>query len=283
MISRESQSLEFHFSTGTLDGETFLDAYPIPRNAFIQMTSSLRLLSLGLAFFFALPLAFAKDATPSKSQPWKLEDNSNLLLLIPAPPATGSSAEKADLDGVIALQSAPSPEVIAHAEKTVDFNVFSFSEVLGSDFSATTHPKTAEFFDRLEVTANQPKNFLKDFYHRIRPYRAFPDQVKELVTKEDGYSYPSGHSNRAWLYALVLGALDPDHRSAYLCTAYQVCQDRVIGGMHYPLDVLESRVLAEEIFRELLENKNFMADLEKLHKEEWMQPHLLPAEKPAFR
>jgi len=223
-------------------------------------------------FLLAFSLsAQAKDKTPANAEPWKLEDNGSFLSLIPAPPALESSAEKADLDGVISIQNKVSPEVLAHAEKTVEFNVFSFSEVLGPDFTRESHPKTADFFDRLEVTANQPKNFLKDFYHRIRPYRAFPDQVKEFVTQEDGYSYPSGHSTRAWLFALVLGTLVPDHRSDFLSAAMQVCQDRVIGGMHYPSDVLESRILAEEIFRELLDEKAFMSDLEKLRREEWIE------------
>jgi len=229
------------------------------------MKLSRRLVPLLLVFLLCSPFLQAKDV------PWKLPDEGSFLSLIPAPPARGSAAEKADLDGVLALQHNLSPEALSHAEKSVGFSVFSFSEVLGPDFTPATHPKTAEFFERLETTVNQPKNFLKDMYQRIRPYRAYPDQVKQLVTKEDGYSYPSGHSTRAWLFALVLGALDPGHRTDFLASAMQVCQDRVIGGMHYPSDVLESRVLAEEIFRELLDDKIFMTDLEKLHQAEWSE------------
>ena len=195
----------------------------------------------------------------------------------------GSAGEKADLDGVLAMQFNPSPDVLSHAEQTVGFTVFSFSEVLGADFNAEFYPKTAEFFDRLEATANQQKSFIKDTYRRIRPYRAFPDQVKILVTKEEGYSYPSGHSTRAWLFALVLGALDQGNRNAYLASAMQVCQDRVIGGMHYPSDVLESRVLAEEIYRELLSNKDFMSELEKIHQSEWTPKNNTSGPKPSFK
>ena len=234
------------------------------------MKISVQFFSLLFLLLFA-SAALAKDKATANLEPWKLEDNGSFLNLIPAPPSLESSAEKADLDGVISLQNKVSSDALAHAEKSVDFNVFSFSEVLGPDFTKESHQKTANFFDRLEVTIDQPKNFLKDFYHRIRPYRAFPDQVKELVIKEDGYSYPSGHATRAWLYALVLGTLAPDHRSDFLSTAMQVCQDRVIGGMHYPSDVLESRILAEEIFRELLDDKSFMSDLEKLRREEWIE------------
>ena len=227
----------------------------------------LRLLAAITLLLSTTPPASAKE----KSIGWKLPEDSALLLVIPAPPVMGSTAEKADLDGVLAMQNNPSPEALAHAEKSVRFTVFSFSDVLGADFNSELYPKTSAFFDRLEATVNPPKNFLKESYGRIRPYRAFPDQVKTLVTKEEGYSYPSGHSTRAGLFALVLGALDQGNRSAYFASALQVCQDRVIGGMHYPSDVLESRILAEEIYRDLLSNKDFMNDLENLHKAEWTQ------------
>ena len=258
------------------------------------MKSSPIYLALFLTLSIFSSLLLAKEKSTSTPIGWKMPDNSSLLIAIPAPPGAGSAAEKTDVDGVLAMQNNASPETLAHAEQTVEFTIFSFSEVLGPDFTAETRPKTSEFFARLETTANQQKNFLKEFYHRIRPYRAFPDQIKALVTKEDGCSYPSGHSTRAWLYALVLGALDQTHRSDYLSLAMQVCQDRVIGGMHFPSDVLESRVLAEEIFRNLLENKAFMADLSKLHEEEWVLqsadkktvkkvPVVELLEKPAFR
>ena len=236
----------------------------------------LRLLAATMLLLFPSSPAFAKE----KSAGWKLPDNSVLLLVIPAPPTMGSAAEQADLDGVLAMQNNPSPEVLAHAEQSVGFNVFSFSDVLGADFNAEFYPKTAAFFDRLEATVNPPKNFLKESYGRIRPYRAFPDQVKPLVTREEGYSYPSGHSTRAWVFALVLGALDQGNRGAYLASALQVCQDRIIGGMHYPSDVLESRVLAEEIYRDLISNKDFMKDLEKLHQLEWIPKNKPVAPKP---
>jgi acid phosphatase (class A) len=224
--------------------------------------------SLAAILLWTFPL-LAKESDPAKFPAWAEPDHATLLSVIPAPPETGSAAEKADLDGVLALQNHPSQETLAHAEHTVGFTVFSFSELLGPGFKTEAYPKTTVFFARLETTANEPKNFLKDMYHRIRPYRAFPDQVKELVSQEDGYSYPSGHSTRAWLFALVLGSLDPEHRNDYLSLAMQVCQDRVIGGMHYPVDVLEARVLAEEIFRTLIANKTFMSDLRKLQQEEW--------------
>lgn len=232
-----------------------------------RLVLSLRILPLALL----LPLAglTAKEQHPS----WQLPPYSTFLEIIPPPPAKGSPAEQADLDGVLALQDHPTQQELEHAERTVSFTVFSFAEVLGPQFKAESYPETAGFFKRMEATANDPKNFLKDTYRRDRPYKAFPGVVKELVDEEHGYSYPSGHSTRAWLFALVLGDLAPKHRNALLASAMQVCNDRVIGGMHYPSDMMASRVLAEELHRILLKNPDFTGDLEKLRATEWKEGH----------
>jgi acid phosphatase (class A) len=185
---------------------------------------------------FPLALLLPLGGLTANDQPaaWQLPPYTTFLEIIPPPPTPGSPATQADLDGVLALQDHPTKQELEHAERTVSFMVFSYAEVLGAEFRAESYPETAQFFKRLETTANDPKNFLKDTYHRDRPYKAFPGVVKELVDEEHGYSYPSGHSTRAWLFALVLGDLDPKHRNALLASAMQVCNDRVIGGMHYP-------------------------------------------------
>ena len=227
------------------------------------MLNSFRILPLVLL----LPLAGL--SAKEQHAAWQLPPYSKFLEIIPPPPVKGSPAEQADLDGVLALQDHPTQQELQHAERTVSFTVFSFSEVLGPVFREDSHPETAGFFKRLEATANDPKNFLKDTYRRDRPYKAFPGVVKELVDEEHGYSYPSGHSTRAWLFALVLGDLDPKHRNALLASAMQVCNDRVIGGMHFPSDMMASRVLAEELHRILLKNPDFTRDLEQLRSAEW--------------
>jgi len=207
----------------------------------------------------------AKESSPA----WILPPNESFLELIPPPPATGSPAAQADIDAVLALQDHPTQAVLDHAEKTVSFTVFTYQESLGERFSVAAFPKTDKFFRHLGEEANARKNYLKNRYKRERPYMTYPGLVKELVTEEQGWSYPSGHSTRAWLFALVLGTLDPSHRNAFLCSAMQVCDDRVLGGMHYPSDMMASRILAEGLYRELMKDPHFKADLESLRQSEW--------------
>ncbi len=200
---------------------------------------------------------------------WSLPPAESFLGIVVPPPAAGTPADKADLDAVIGIQARRTPAEIAHAEKSVGFTVFTFAEVRGEGFNAASYPKTDAFFRKLEDTVNGPKNFIKDTFHRERPYKAFPDQVKALVTIEKNYSYPSGHSLRSWLAALVMGNLDPDHRADYLACAMQVNLDRIIGGMHFPSDTAAGRTLAEAIYADLMGDPAFVSDLELLRSAEY--------------
>ena len=192
------------------------------------------------------------------------------LARIPSPPSAGSALDRADLDYTVALQAAATPAEIAHAVKTSGFTVFTFSEVLGPDFTPEKYPQTAAFFARVIATSNSVKNTLKDHFRRLRPVDGHKDVVRELVPYEAGFSYPSGHSTRSWLSALVLGRLDPAERSALLLSAAQVGLDRVIEGMHYQSDVVNSRALSEVIFTQLLDNPEFVKELDALKAAEWV-------------
>lgn len=200
---------------------------------------------------------------------WPLPPAESFTNVVTPPPATGAPSDLADLDSVIGMQARRTPAEIAHAEKSVGFTVFQFAEVRGEGFNAAVYPKTAAFFQKLEDTVNGPKNLLKEMFHRERPYKAFPAQVKALVTIETNYSYPSGHSTRSWLAALVMGNLDPARRADYLACAMQVNLDRIIGGMHYPSDTAAGRTLAEAIYADLLTDPGFRSDLEALRKAEY--------------
>ena len=187
---------------------------------------------------------------------WPLPSHEIFLNVVLPPPVMGTPADRADLDAVIGVQAHAGKAELAHAEKSVGFTVFTFSEVRGEEFNAAAYPKTEAFFKKLEETVNAPKNFIKDTYHRERPYKAFPDQVKALVSIEGNYSYPSGHSTRA----------------DYLGCAMRVSLDRVLGGMHFPSDTAAGRTLAEAIYADLMADPGFKADLEQLRKAEYQKP-----------
>jgi len=219
-------------------------------------------------FLWAILVSFAWAKEPAP-EPWPLPPNDYFLQQIPPPPAAGSAGDEADLAYSLAVQAGATPGQIAHAVTTAGFDVFIFSEVLGPKFTATNYPKTAAFFKKLEVTANGPKNFLKDHFGRLRPVDGHKDLVKQNVPYEAGFSYPSGHSTRSWLYALVLGQLDPAQKDAFVRCAVQVGWDRILGGMHYQNDVVASRTLSQLIYDALMKEPDFVQALNALKTEEW--------------
>lgn len=232
------------------------------------MKALLRLALLACAL--TAPLRAEETTKPA---PWPMPAMEFFLAQIPPPPKSDSPADQADLDYTLAIQADASPDQIRRAEiVALYFNVFSYSEILSPKFNPDSYPQTAAFFKRLEITVNTTKNQLKDHFARPRPVNAHKDLVKQLVPYESGYSYPSGHAARAWLYALVLGELDPADRLAFLRQAALVGYYRVLGGMHYQSDIIASRTLSEMLFTQLQADPDFTKALAALKAAEWATP-----------
>lgn len=220
-----------------------------------------------------LPVVLWAQEPPSKPALWPLPDLDFFLKEMTVPPVAGSPADVADLNYTQAVQAGADADTIREATiVAIFFDVFSFAQVLGPNFTPEKYPQTAAFFKKLEATTNAHKNKLKDHFARPRPVDAHADVVKALVPYEAGYSYPSGHAARSWLYALVLGQLDPGDRLAMLREAGRVGYLRVLGGMHYQSDIIASRTFAELLYTQLMKDPEFTQALATLKAAEWKTP-----------
>lgn len=226
----------------------------------------MRTAALSLAAAYVVAGAAGLHAAPPA---WPLPPDSYFLGKVPPPPVTGGFRDRADQRFSRQVQHVAFKSDVDQAQRFVKFTVFSFADVLGPQFTAKNFPATAAFFKKLEATANGPKNFIKDHYARIRPYLAHPTVIQRLITPDDGYSYPSGHATRSWLYARVLSQLDPKDSRRFLEQAKAIARSRVLGGMHYKSDIAASRILADLIFQQLMTQPGFRADLYRLKKTEW--------------
>lgn len=215
-----------------------------------------------------LALALCASQTHA-TEPWPLPPDSYFLERIPPPPAPDSKEDVTDREASISLQKDANPDDVARAEALVRPDVFAFANVVGPNFTLANFPQTAAFFARLRETADGPKNFIKDHFARPRPYLGHPDAIKQLITPDTGYSYPSGHGTRSWLYARVLGELEPTHRSQFLERANVIGHSRILGGMHYRSDIAASHMLADLLFTALMSEPEFRSELESLRKREW--------------
>lgn len=214
----------------------------------------------------------APSATPAPRPQWNLPPLEYFIEKLPAPPRTGSFRDRLDLQDARARQASMSQKQLAHAQVTFRLTVFTFAEALGNDFTAEKFPKTSAFFSRVASDANLIITGLKNHYQRVRPFQAHPGQVSIYVPAEAGYSYPSGHSTRSRLYAMLLTELDPSKKREISLCAQKVATDRILAGEHYLTDLEAGRKLGKLIYQSLMRDPGFRASLEAVRQAEWTRP-----------
>jgi len=203
---------------------------------------------------------------------WNLPQLSWFVARLPTPPPPHSFKDRIDVRHTIAVQSAAGEADFRRAIESNEFNVFSFSPSVGANFSADRFPLTARFFEHLQGVVDDVTGRLKLHYRRERLEITHPGKTKLLVSRPPGFAYPSGHTTRAQVFALVLAELRPASRARLLSQAAGIGHDRVLTGQHYYSDVATGRILGRLIFRELMADPAFVADLEVLKNSEWLSP-----------
>jgi acid phosphatase (class A) len=103
----------------------------------------------------------------------------------------------------------------------------------------------------------------KDHYRRARPFVTESGPICVDVSPEFAASgsYPSGHSAAAWLYALLLSEIDPDHAAPIVARGRAFGESRTVCGVHYASDVEGGRLTATALVAALHGNAEFEADI----------------------
>ncbi len=92
--------------------------------------------------------------------------------------------------------------------------------------------------------------FEKYYYGYDRPFVVAPDRINRYYRGAEGDddpysttpSYPSGHSNKAYWTAGLLGLMVPEAAPQIQARASEVGYNRIVMGVHYPLDVMGGRM-----------------------------------------
>jgi acid phosphatase (class A) len=218
-----------------------------------------------LAAVIAIAVATTAAASPFYLAPTHVD----AVMLLPAPPLTGSPEDRVDLDTTRDLHAHATAAELAEAADEVKLTVFHFAPVLGPWFRAEKLPKTEALFRRVEADAKLVTNAGKKHWQRIRPYHVAPDAITGVVEHEPktDYAYPSGHATRGTVYALLLAELFPDRRDALIARGREIGWLRVLGGVHYPQDIFAGRVLGQALARDFLASPQFQRDLENVRAE----------------
>ncbi len=225
---------------------------------------------------FALPLHAGEPAYLPAGQP-------DAVALLAPPPLPGSAEQAADLASTIAVHLAASPQDEHLARSERKFTVFAFSPAVGPFFQPGKLTKTEALFKRVQRETEALTDAGKNHWERPRPYLIDPSLAAAGGEMEKSFSYPSGHSTRATVFALLLVELFPDQEHAILAMGRDIGWRRVELGRHYPTDIYAGRSLAQAIVRALKASPDFQRDLTEVKSELASVQHAAPAPSDAAR
>ena len=186
-------------------------------------------------------------------------DHPDGIALLAPPPEAGSAEEAADLASARTVFKARTPEETTRAAQDSSISIFLFTPAIGPFFQPAKLPKIEGLFKKVKQDITDPINIPKDHWKRRRPYQM--DEDLSLGKPEPSYGYPSGHSTRGTVQALLLAELFPEQKAAILEIGRNIGWDRVLIGKHFPTDIYAGRVLGKAIVRDLLASPAFQHDL----------------------
>jgi acid phosphatase (class A) len=216
-------------------------------------------------------------------------DIARIQSIVPAPPIKGDQADT--LDHLI-YQETRSVLHGARGQAAAEDDIFAvdeiaptFSTAYGLRLSRQQQPELFRLLDDLMGEHGEAYGVLHAFkknpaFWRPRPIAEFGDQADTCVKPVDmaGYahedlvtyelpkssSYPSGHSFRGMLTALVLAELRPEHAAELINRGEEFGESRVICGFHWESDIVAGRLVALKIADALRAKPDFKAEIERI-------------------
>lgn len=125
--------------------------------------------------------------------------------------------------------------------------------------------KAAALIKASEVSTSAAKkhfNYPRPFLPAGNTIHLVPDDVviKDNVRyTADGGSFPSGHTNTGYTDALLLAEMLPERFEALVTRGARYGYSRLVLGVHYPLDVMGSRMVAERNVANYLNDARYQA------------------------
>jgi len=216
---------------------------------------------------YLLALLIALITTTAFAQHFELDTKilspSQIEKLIGAFPKKGSAAEAEDFKVILAYQAARTAKDCALATKDIDTSLKGlfggYNGILSDDEVALMDV----FLFKAYTSAGINIYLAKKMYERPRPYDA-NNKVKPCIALEESYSYPSGHTLIARLYARILSKVYPERAEKFLARASVYSMNRVLGGVHHPTDIKASNILADYLAEEMVEGHDFVNELSSL-------------------
>jgi acid phosphatase (class A) len=196
-----------------------------------------------------------KSATPILNR-FVTIDALDFKAIVPTPPAAGSIAAQAELETLLQVQSWRTPDQVAWAKLVAADDVFNHAAIIGEWFNAERLPLTAALFKQIGDDMRAMDALAKKPFARPRPSAVEP-RLRPCVNVPSSSSYPSGSALQALVWAEILAEAMPSKRTELIARAHRAAWGRVIGGVHYPSDLVTGRMLAEVYLTECRKSRAF--------------------------
>lgn len=223
----------------------------------------MRLFSVSVSFVSVLLSASLGHATQGF---YFLSSSSVNLATFPAPPAEGSAEDIKDLDGVRAYQRTRTQADCNRASSEAGASLDSFYGAPYGPLNEAEISKVQSLYLDVFNDTDFFVSILKAKWRRPRPYVRDPN-IKLCIPSHPAASYPSGHAAMARIGALMLSKLYPTKTADLLKRGDLIGLDRVIGGVHHPLDIEEGKHLGDLVFEALLNSAEFNKRLRLIRRE----------------
>lgn len=201
-------------------------------------------------------LAAGASVQAREENPFITSKEIDLIKLLPPPPANDSLQTRAELNEVLALQAARTPEMTARSQADATEEIWRFADVMGVKFKREQLPVFARFFQRVVDSEGAVVDTYKDVWKRPRPFMV-SDAVKPVVKLSRSGAYPSGHATAGTLMGIVLANMVPEKRAEIMARAAEYANNRIVGGVHYRSDIDSGRITGTVIAARLQTRDDF--------------------------
>lgn len=182
------------------------------------------------------------------------------------PPANDSDATRDEIEELLKIQESRTTQQVERAKAEDTLVVYAFATVLGTNFAPARLPVTDRLLNRVGAEVSAVSGRAKNLWKRTRPYNV-DKRLKPVGRESVSKSYPSGHTVRAFAWAMVLGELFPGKKAELLERAKEIGYDRMIAGVHYRSDVEAGTKLGKAIGEKLLESAALQKDMASARQE----------------
>ena len=203
------------------------------------------------------------------------EELPDLIKCLPPPPAFNSPEFSYDVlryqwGKTQRLDSVRAAIARRDAVWTYEALLAEFNIPFGLNISKTETPEIWKLLETSLATTDQMRVAPKAYYHRLRPFEMYEEHLLSTETEAElsgEGSYPSGHTMRGWLAALLLAEINPARADTLFARGWMYSESRVIEGAHWQSDIDATRVGASIGYAALHTSPEFLAQLEKAQNE----------------